>query len=455
MDSTSLSMQEQPAPGLFHAGVHPVMPDPVTERLESVLTELGSVDGSGASDASRIDHLRLLEQTKAATAAAQARITVAFEDSQRAVQEAAGVRARDRGRGIGDQVAMARGTASNQGGRHLGFARAIVTEMPHTHALLSSGDISEWVATILVRETAVLNVEDRRLVDERLCAMTLDPATGELHPPFVLGLSPRRVVGAAFALAAELDPEAVVRRAGKAAHQRRVTCRPAPDTMASLNALLPVAQGVACWASLDRSARAAKAAGDPRSLDQLRADLLVERLTGQATADAVPVEVGVVMGEGTVTGESERPGRTADGTVVPADLCRALIRHAHLSGAGVSARRIEVDPATGQVTGVGRKRRFHRGGDRLTIRHRDQTCRLPGCSGPIQHIDHADRHADGGETSRGNGQGLCEAHNYVKEMPGWTTRVVDDRPGRHTIEVTTPTGHTYRSNAPPGLPPAL
>lgn len=454
MDSTTRTFEEQPPPGLFYPGVHPVVPDPVTDRLTAALAELGSVDGSGIGDAARIDQLRLLEQTKAAAAAAQARITVAFEDSQLAAQEARGVRARDRGRGIGDQVALARGTASNQGGRHLGFARAVVTEMPHTHALLSSGDISEWVATILVRESAVLTLEDRRLVDERLCAMTLDPTTGELHPPFVLGLSPRRVEAAAAALAAELDPEAVVRRAGKAAHQRRVTCRPAPDTMASLNALLPVAQGVACWANLDRSARAAKAAGDPRSLDQLRADLLVERLTGQATADAVGVEVGIIVGEGTVTGTSQRPGRTADGTVLPADLVRDLIRHAHTSGAGVTARRIQADPSTGQVTHVGGRRRFHTGSDRTTIRHRDQTCRLPGCHGSIAHIDHPRPHGEGGESTLANGQGLCEAHNYVKEMPGWRTRVVDETPGHHTIDVTTPTGHTYRSHAPPGLPPA-
>ncbi|MHA7223710.1 HNH endonuclease, partial [Arthrobacter sp. RHLT1-20] len=48
---------------------------------------------------------------------------------------------------------------------------------------------------------------------------------------------------------------------------------------------------------------------------------------------------------------------------------------------------------------------------------------------------------------------LCEACNHTKENPGWTSR---PRPGldaashhRHTIELTTPTGHTYHSTAPP------
>ena len=52
-----------------------------------------------------------------------------------------------------------------------------------------------------------------------------------------------------------------------------------------------------------------------------------------------------------------------------------------------------------------------------------------------------------GSTSGPNGAGLCEACNQTKEAPGWSTR---PRPGpRHTIETRTPTGHTYRSTAPP------
>ncbi len=47
-------------------------------------------------------------------------------------------------------------------------------------------------------------------------------------------------------------PTAAVRRAARAAGDRRVTIRPAPDTMTYLTTLLPVAQGVAAWASLSR-----------------------------------------------------------------------------------------------------------------------------------------------------------------------------------------------------------
>jgi hypothetical protein len=62
-------------------------------------------------------------------------------------------------------------------------------------------------------------------------------------------------------------------------------------------------------------------------------------------------------------------------------------------------------------------------------------------------MDHVIPHHDGGKTTAANGAGLCEACNHTKETPGWKAR---PRPGpRHTIELTTPTGHTYHSTAPP------
>ena len=57
----------------------------------------------------------------------------------------------------------------------------------------------------------------------------------------------------------------------------------------------------------------------------------------------------------------------------------------------------------------------------------------------------------GGPTSAGNGQGLCEACNHTKQAPGWRARP-GHRGAGTTVEVTTPTGHTYTSRPPP--PPA-
>ena len=78
---------------------------------------------------------------------------------------------------------------------------------------------------------------------------------------------------------------------------------------------------------------------------------------------------------------------------------------------------------------------------------RDQTCRTPWCDAPIRHADHVRSVLRGGRTNRPNGQSLCEACNYVEEAPGWRADVISLLP--HTVEYVTPTGHRYRSHAPP------
>src|SRR5918996_2101813 len=93
------------------------------------------------------------------------------------------------------------------------------------------------------------------------------------------------------------------KRRAKAESQRRVTCRPAPDAMAQLTILGPVAQIVACYAALRKAADAGVATGDGRSHGQLMADTGVERLTGQATATAVPVHINLIMTDQTLLGE--------------------------------------------------------------------------------------------------------------------------------------------------------
>ena len=135
-----------------------------TAELRGWIGRLSDLD-AGVGDAERVDQLRLLEELKGAAAAAQARVTVAFADSQVEADPA------QEGRGVAAQVALARRDSPHRGARHVGLAQALVAEMPHTLAALSRGRISEWRATLMVRETAVLSVEDRHRVDLRLASV--------------------------------------------------------------------------------------------------------------------------------------------------------------------------------------------------------------------------------------------------------------------------------------------
>ena len=122
-----------------------------------------------------IDEIRALEVGKSALAARQARLTVAFEQLQRRQQSDLGIPADRLGAGIGGQIALARGESPAKGNRLLGLAKALVTEMPHTLAAVETGQLNEWRATLLVRETASLSSADRSSVDEELA-----PDTGTL-----------------------------------------------------------------------------------------------------------------------------------------------------------------------------------------------------------------------------------------------------------------------------------
>lgn len=380
-------------------------------------------------DAERIDRLRLMESVKGALAAAQAREAVALKQSVVAAEAARGVPARHRGRGVAAQVALARRESPHRGDRLLGLAEALVGELPHTMGVLTQGLISEWRATLVCRETACLTHSDRAEVDRRIA--TALPT-----------LSDRQVAAAARRVGYELDPHSMVRRASRAEADRRVTLRPAPDTMAIVSAVLPVAQGVAVFAALTRAADSARAAGDPRGRAQLMADTLVTRTTGQDQARQVPVEIQLVMSAPTLLEGDTRPAIIPGYGPVPADLARSLVSEP--GGARVWVRRLYASPR-GQLIAMESKRRLFPASLRRFVQARDQLCRTPWCGAPIRHVDHALPAHQGGATSSDNAQGLCERCNQVKESPDWWARPGPDG----VIVTTTPTGHTYRSTSPP------
>ncbi|OAE03014.1 HNH endonuclease signature motif containing protein [Arthrobacter sp. OY3WO11] len=410
-----------------------------------------------------IDQLRDLEDLKSLAAAKQARIAVAFDAEQRREQAAAGIPAKERGAGVAAQVALARRESPARGGRLLGLAKALGTEMPHALAALESGQLNEWRATLIVKETACLSAEDRCAVDEELAADTGTLAgAGSLA-----GAGDRAIIAAVRAAAYRRDPHSVARRAAHAVSERTVTLRPAPDTMARLTALLPIAQGVAAYAALTRHADTARSHGDDRSRGALMADQLVENITG-TPGGASSIEVQLVMTDRTLFQGDSEPARLAGYGTVPAHWARQTVLGqpddsaafpAAGHGAGVSStapgpsalttwlRRLYTAPGTGELLAMDSKARLFPPGLRRFLQVRDDTCRTPYCDAPIRHHDHVVPWHQDGPTTSTNGQGLCEACNHTKENPGWTARPV---PGpRHMVELKTPTGHTYHSTAPP------
>jgi hypothetical protein len=388
---------------------------------------------SDVSDAERIDRIRLLTELEASAAAARAAEITRFDASQRAEHAAAGVPAERVGRGIAHQVALAMRCSPARARKLVGWAKVLTTELPHTFDALRAGRITEWRATIVARETIWLSREDRMATDAEI-AGSLE-SSGD-----------RRVEAAVKTIAYRRDPQGFVARSRAAENDRRVTLRPAPDCMTRLTALLPVTQGVAAYAALNREADTAISMGDPRGRGQVMSDTLVERLTGQSSASAVPVEVHLVMPAESLV-DPDGPGgnepAVIDGLPIPAGRARELLA----ADAPAWLRRLFRAPHCGEVIAMESRRREFSPMQRRFLRLRDQICRTPWCDAPIRHTDHVVPVEQGGATTVDNGQGFCEACNYAKQAPGWR-QVVSSRAGPHEVLTTTPTGHTYSSRAP-------
>ena len=384
-------------------------------------------------DADLIDLIAALERLKNAAAALQARAAVRLRSVREAEAAAAGRNVRRVSPAVAAEVALARRESPHRGAQLLGLAAVLVRELPRTMAVFAAGDISEWRASLLARETACLSRDDRGVVDAEL---------GDRLAEF----SDRQLVAEARRLAYRIDPHSVVARVANAEADRRVTIRPAPDCMAQVSALLPVAQGVAVYASLKAAADAGRAAGDPRPQGQLMADTLVERVAGQLSAAAVPVEVQLVITDQALLGDSDEPARLTGHGPIPAGVARRLASVA-AAAEKLWVRRLYCRPDDGRLVAMESSRRLFPASLKGFIRTRDEACRTPWCGAPIRHADHVTPVHSGGATSVANGQGLCERCNQVKEAPGW---FAGSGP-RGSVLLRTPTGHEHASS-PPRLP---
>jgi hypothetical protein len=425
------------------------MTAPTVAEIETFARRLAA-DAVEQGDTERIDRIAALELLRCASEAAQIETVADFVVSQRQAAADRGVPPARRDRGLAHQVALALRQSPRRGQQQVSLAMILRTELAHTRAAFRSGRIDAFKATLIARETGCLSAEDRARVDEQLCA---DPETVER-------LSPRQLVGRLQRAAAELDAAAVARRRRRAEADRHVSLRPAPDVMTWLGALLPVKAGVAVHAALHRAARSAKAAGDPRSIGQLMADLLVQRVVhpglaaaaaaesvAPSTVSTVPVMINVIVRDSVLLGDQDGAGWVTGHGPVPGDLIRGWLADNLDTGLDTWLRRLYEQPATGNLVAMDSSAQLFAGRLAEFLRLRDRICRTVGCDAPIRHADHVVPRVRGGPTSACNGQGLCEFCNYAKEADGWSARTI---PGpRHTVEITTPNGHTYSSTADP------
>ncbi len=448
---------------------------------ESGRTDDGAhVDGALHDEDALVTCVEVAERIAAVASSAQRRASVAYRASRIAAQRAAGVAARDLGRGVAEEIALARRITPTAASNQIALGRVIVESLPCTESLLAAGEISAWAADELAKAVITLSDADRARVDADLA-------------PRLPEVTARRAGALARARAAELDQDAALARMRREVDQRAVTIRPVSDVLVRVSALLPTAQGVAVYAALDRTARGARAQGDERSRGQHMADTLFSRVTGLERVEHADVELQLLMTDRALLGGGADTA-WLDGHPLPAQIARHLALGGEpgcagagagagagadgdadggagaatagkdrdpVGGAGIPAssscgttappdvrrfiRRLYTDPDTGALRDADTRRRLFAGAVRSHVLLRDRDCRGPWCDGAIAHVHHVQGWAEGGDTTADNGVGTCARLNLAVEMPGWSTASEADG----TLRITTPTGREHRSPPPP------
>jgi hypothetical protein len=181
---------------------------------------------------------------------------------------------------------------------------------------------------------------------------------------------------------------------------------------------------------------------DPRSFDQIRADLACELLlTGQPSGDpdaphaagiGIRAEVSVVIPVLSLLGKS------ADAAIIPEHGPIGLDDAHRLAADAPELIRILTHPVTGMVLAVDTYRPSKRLRDFLHAR--DGRCRFPVCNRAPNRteIDHTFDWEYGGKTRPDNLECLCKGDHLLKHHTGWTVK--QTAPG--ILEWTSPMGRT-------------
>lgn len=336
----------------------------------------------------------------------------------------------------------------------------LVNHHPNTLEALRSGSISWAHATTLLHEYAGLPPGTAVNIEK-----TLLPVAEVTTVP--------RLSYRARTLRTTLHPVTLDERARTARSRRRVDFEPADDAMAWLHIHLPATDAAGIDTRLTDAARALQGPGDPRTLQQLRTDVVMDLLligtrpTGcnhglphggsaentstpewvdcprASAAPRVRAHINVTVPVLTLLGVDDAYADIEGYGPIPADVARRLAAHAP------SFTRLLTHPESGAVLSVGRTTYAVPADLKKWLRVRDRTCRHPGCAVPAARceLDHTRPWSQQGTTAHNNLAHLCRKHHMLKSEGIWHYR----QPSPGVLTAISPAGRTYRSTVDPLL----
>ena len=289
---------------------------------------------------------------------------------------------------------------------------------------LAAGRIDLARVRVIADRTTHLPVAHARLVCDQVVDTAMQSTTGQLRARV-----DRRCL--------ELDPDGARARENVAVADRSVTSELTEDgtvTLAGWN--LPAADAARAAHHSDQLARSLRTNGETRTMDQLRADVFVDLLTGNSPHRATTLHVTVDLD--TLSRLADRPGDLAGYGPITADIARQVAD---------AATRVDwtvTHPDSGQPVVVGTTRRRPTASQRRAVTARNRTCIFPGCRQPATgaDLDHTNPWSNGGRTCADNLAPLCRHHHVIRHRHRWTYQRSHD--GDHTW--TSPLGHRHTTS---------
>ncbi len=247
-------------------------------------------------------------------------------------------------------------------------------------------------------------------------------------------------------LVLEADPEALAHNMAEGLEDRKIATTVNPDLTGNLGVFSAHPERIAAASKYVHDLAAGlKTAEESRSLDQLKADIALDLLSGHCVCGQTNTAKGSVMVHAeleTLARLSDHPGELAGYAPVVAEIVRKTVYEqsdgdwnftiTH-NGRPVSTGTLNRRPTTAQ--------KHH-------LQAVYQSCVFPGCRQPAYYcdLDHHQPVSRGGPTHNDNLGPLCRHHHMARHHQPW--QVEQNQNGDHTW--TSPLGHTYtRKRGPP------
>ena len=333
-----------------------------------------------------------------------------------------------------EEVGAALSLTRRKAEREVSTALAL-REHPHVRSALECGAIDSPKACLLTTDTDHLESGSAREVISHLLPRAGELTTGQLRARI------RR-------LCIQIDPNHGAKRLQHSLAHRKVTAEPNVQGTAAL--IISECSPDDVYSARDHInllARRMKTADESRSIDQLRADVAMDLLTGRISADErrTTGSVNIHVDLTTLARLDDEPAELDGFGPVVAEIARKVTAEQQSSPWTATV----TDPETGEPVQVVSVRRRPTAKQLRKIRALHPTCAFVGCRMPARNcdIDHMDEYAKGGKTVVCKLAPLCRRHHMARHRGGWRY----SRVSRRGVEWISPLGHRYRIRPPPRL----